>query len=93
MIQEIKKVISEFQPYGETNLRDIVKCFRALYENRFNSAAKQCIVDFFHYDDDKQIYEPSEKELAGFPHIYDKVLFSTIVGAINYYSKEKGGNI
>lgn len=93
MIQEIKKVISEFQPYGETNLRDIVKCFRALYENRFNSAAKQCIVDFFHYDDDKQIYEPSEKELAGFLHIYDKVLFSTIVGAINYYSKEKGGNI
>lgn len=89
MLQKVRESIAEFQPYGETNLYDIVKCFRSLYENRFKSAAINCIVDFSHYDDDRKVYEVSNEEQSRFKHTYDKVLFATIVGAINYYSKEK----
>lgn len=89
MLQKVREVIAEFQPYGETNLYDIVKCFRLLYENRFKSAATNCIVDFDHYDDDRKVYETSNEEQSRFKHTYDKVLFATIVGAINYYSKDK----
>lgn len=90
MLQKVREVIAEFQPYGETNLYDIVKCFRLLYENRFKSAATNCIVDFDHYDDDRKVYEVSNEEQSKFKHTYDKVLFATVAGAINYYSKEKG---
>lgn len=89
MLEKVREVIAEFQPYGETNLYDIVKCFRLLYENRFNPAATDCIVDFNHYDDDRKVYEVTNEEQSKFKHTYDKVLFATIVGAINYYSKDK----
>lgn len=89
MLEKVREVIAEFQPYGETNLYDIVKCFRSLYENRFKSAAINCIVDFNHYDDDRKVYEVTNEEQSKLKHTYDKVLFATIAGAINYYSKEK----
>ena len=89
ILRKVREVIADFQPYGETNLYDIVKCFRSLYENRFKSAAINCIVDFNHYDDERKVYEASNEEQSKFRHKYDKVLFATIVGAINYYSKEK----
>lgn len=89
MLEKVREVIAEFQPYGETNLYDIVKCFRSLYENRFKSAAINCIVDFNHYDDDRKVYEVTNEEQSKLKHTYDKVLFATIAGAINYYSKDK----
>lgn len=39
MSEAIKKVIRKFKPYGETNLKSIVRCFLKLYENVFESAS------------------------------------------------------
>jgi len=86
MLKATQEVIRTFKPYGETNLYDIVKCFRTLYENRFVSASKQCILNFDHYDPEGMIYTPDESEADGFTDNYNSVLFATIVGAINHYA-------
>ena len=78
----------EFKPYGETNLKDIVKCFLKLQENEFASASGQCIIDFDNYDEDKMIYMYDPKNSPKWENKYDEVLFSTVVGAINHYAKE-----
>lgn len=75
-----------FKPYGETNLKDIVKCFRKLYENEFVPASGHCIVDFNAFDDDRKVYMHNPSQT--WDNDYDRVLYCTIVGAINHYSKE-----
>ena len=75
-----------FKPYGETNLKDIVKCFLKLHENKFESAAGKCIIDFNRFDDDRKIY--MYDPVLSWENRYDKILYRTIVGAINRYSKE-----
>lgn len=75
-----------FKPYGETNLKDIVKCFVKLHENEFVPASGKCIVDFDSYDDDEKMYRHDAK--ITWENEYDRVLYYTIVGAINHYSKE-----
>ena len=77
-----------FKPYGETNLKDIVKCFLKLYENEFVPAGGQCILDFDCYDADKRLYMHDPDSAKQWENRYDKVLYYTIVGAINHYSKE-----
>ena len=79
---------SSFKPYGETNLKDIVKCFLKLHENEFVAASGDCILDFDCYDDDKKLYRHSVDCINSRTNNYDKVLYYTIVGAINHYSKE-----
>lgn len=79
---------SSFKPYGETNLKDIVKCFLKLHENEFVAASGDCILDFDCYDDDKKFYRHSSSSINKRKNDYDKVLYYTIVGAINHYSKE-----
>jgi len=76
---------SEFKPYGETNLKDIVKCFIKLHENEFVSASGDCILDFEQYDEDECLYHYDPGRSKYWSN-YDKVLHNTIVGAINYYA-------
>jgi hypothetical protein len=74
-----------FKPYGETNLKDIVKCFRKLHENEFIPASGQCILNFDCYDDDARIYRHDPAKPSAWTNRYDQVLYYTLVGAINHY--------
>lgn len=73
-----------FKPYGETNLKDIVICFMKLHENEFVPASGKCIINFEQYDTDAHIYKHDTDKV--WENVYDKVLYYTIVGAINHYS-------
>lgn len=75
-----------FKPYGETNLKDIVRCFLKLHENEFVPASGTCILDFERYDEDKCIYR-HDPASDNWTNPYDQVLYYTIVGAINQYAK------
>lgn len=75
----------EFKPYGETNLKDIVKCFRKLYENQFSPASGKCIIDFEEYDSESGIYmHDADRQ---FDNSYDKALYYAVAGAVNHYVK------
>ena len=78
----------DYKPYGETNLKDIVKCFLKLHENEFVPAGGQCILDFDCYDTDRNLYIHDSACDEKWKNNYDRVLYYTIVGAINHYSKE-----
>lgn len=82
-LEQAKRAISEIKPYGQTNLRDIAKCYYLLYINQFESASKNNILRFESFNEDDLIYTPNENE--NLIHEYDKSLYNTIVGAINKY--------
>lgn len=86
----VRNILKEgnYKPYGETNLKDIVKCFLKLHENEFVPAGGNCILDFDCYDTDKRLYIHDPNSANEWENNYDKVLYYTIVGAINHYSKE-----
>lgn len=90
MSNAVKSIMTSdnYKPYGETNLKDIVKCFFKLYENEFIPASNECIINFDCFDDDKKIYR-YDRSLS-WENKYDEVLYSMIVGAINHYSGKKG---
>lgn len=73
-----------YKPYGETNLKDIVNCFLKLHENEFVPASGQCIIDFDCYDNDSRTYQHDPNK-SKWTNDYDRVLYYTIVGAINHY--------
>lgn len=77
-----------FKPYGETNLKDIVKCFLKLHENEFVPASGKCILDFDRFDDDEYLYRHDPLTDQRWTNRYDQVLYYTIVGAINHYTTE-----
>ena len=86
----VRSILKEgnYKPYGETNLKDIVKCFLKLHENEFVPASGKCILDFDCYDSDRRLYIHNPKSAKEWENNYDKVLYYTIVGAVNHYSKE-----
>lgn len=86
----VRTILKEnnYKPYGETNLKDIVKCFLKLHENEFVPAGDNCILDFDCYDTDKHLYIHNPDSAEKWENDYDKVLYYTVVGAINHYSKE-----
>lgn len=90
MENAVRNILKEgnYKPYGETNLKDIVKCFLKLHENEFVPAGNNCILDFDCYDTDKRLYIHDPNSVKRWENDYDKVLYYTIVGAINHYSKE-----
>lgn len=90
MENAVRSILKEgnYKPYGETNLKDIVKCFLKLHENEFVPAGDDCILDFECYDTDKRLYIHEPNSAKKRDNDYDKVLYYTIVGAINHYSKE-----
>jgi len=89
MLNAVRNILNshDFKPYGETNLKDIVKCFINLYENEFVPASGACILDFDDYDSDEMIYQHNQDHIS-FKNHYDSILYCTIVGAINHYTKE-----
>ncbi len=88
MEQAVRKVVAGFSSYGETNLKNIVKCFLKLHENEFDPASGRCIIDFSRYDDDDFIYHFTEQDTANLKSEYDKVLLKTLTGAINRYAED-----
>ncbi len=85
VLQTTEKVLDDFKPYGQTNLKDIVRCFIRLSINRFRCASASSVIDF----DDFNI-ETAEMEYHSdrYSDDYDQVLYATIVGSINFYAKE-----
>lgn len=85
-------VLSDFIPYGQSNLKDIALCFRSLTKNRFKSASatsdNQAIVRFSDYDElnERMKYDPHR--FLGADSRYDRALYMCIVGAINGLPKE-----
>jgi len=86
---------NEFKPYGETNQKDIAKCFIKLSENQFQPASGHELVSLSRYDREECKYElPDGWSLDTIStQRYNKVLFSLIVGAINQYAKDISQNI
>lgn len=82
--------IIEFKPYGETNQRDIAKCFIRLSENQFLPASKHEIVRLSDYNREECTYELSENWSieSTTQERYDQVLFFLVVGAVNLYAKD-----
>jgi SpoVK/Ycf46/Vps4 family AAA+-type ATPase len=86
MVDAIKTTLDTFQPYGETNLVNIVKCFLNLHVNQFQPASGECIINFKNYDDERHIYNDGRQT---YDHkTYDQVLYNSIVGAINQYANK-----
>lgn len=77
---------SDFKPYGETNVLDIVRCFYRLYINQFVPASGQCVLDFNKYSDDGNYYRHSPGDEPA--QRYDNALYYLLVGAINYYGSK-----
>ena len=90
MAEAVRHVLRRggFKPYGETNLRDIVRCFARLYENQFLPASGRCILDFDRFDAEKGTYRHEPGADTRLANAYDRVLYYTVVGAINHYSRE-----
>lgn len=92
-LEIVKDIIKDFKPYGETNLINLAKSFYTLNKNQVESASESCILDFSHFNEDELRYEPSgiieckyiENGNDKGTNLYDKILFNTLVGAINHY--------
>lgn len=89
----VTNVIQDFKTYGETNLINLAKSFYTLNKNQVESASGSCILDFSNFDEEELKYVPSDKEKDYVDvkisdkddNRYDKVLYNTLVGAINHY--------
>lgn len=89
-VDAVKEILKTFRPYGETNLNDIVKCFHLQYKNQFEPASEESVFDFKKFDEDNAQYDVAENYAAVFKknvkgNVYNKILFETVVGGINYY--------
>lgn len=83
----ITPVLGGFIPYGQSNLKDIAKCFRTLSHNRFKSASvpsdDKAIVRFSDYDEVKQRMKYVPTRFAGPDSKYNRTLYMCVVGTIN----------
>lgn len=95
----LKEVIKEMRTYGETNLRDIVRCFSLLAKNNFVRASEDELIPFegyneFRYIKDKTLclYDLGDEENTWLSkHLqcdYDKQLYYVIKNAINSMADE-----
>lgn len=88
-ISTVIEVIRGFKPYGETNLSNLAKSFRSLFQNQFEPASGNFILDFNDFDETEVCYTPHEPVDEGHcpnsSERYDRVLYHTLVGAINHY--------
>ncbi len=82
----VKDVLTDFMPYGQTNLKDIASCFVSLSRNRFKSASSSSVINFDDYN-----VEKSEMNYNAdcYADDYDKALYAAVVGAINFYASKK----
>ena len=86
---KIQEILGEFKPYGETNLPSLAKSFLDLFQNQFEPASKSFILEFSDFDEIELLYTPTnideDGNIKGVDAKYDKILFHTLVGAINHY--------
>lgn len=98
-IECLKKVLGEMRTYGETNLRDIARCFSQLSRNNFVSASGNEIITFdgyneFRYSQDKngKLYDLENDEGTWrenqLKSQYDRQLYYVIRNVINNMSEE-----
>ena len=79
----------DFKPYGETNQKDIAKCYIKLSENQFHPSSDAGLISLARYDRNEGRYVlPQDWSIGSIKHRYDQVLFCLIVGAVNQYAKE-----
>jgi SpoVK/Ycf46/Vps4 family AAA+-type ATPase len=85
----VQGILSEFKPYGETNLPSLAKSFLDLYQNQFEPASESFILKFSDFDEIDLLYTPTNMDengnIEGVDAKYDMILFHTLVGAINHY--------
>lgn len=84
----IYDALTEFMPYGETNLNDVANCFISLTKNRFKPASKtndlETIISFDDYDEDTKTMRYDEFRFDKTP--YNQALYRCAVAAINHNS-------
>lgn len=85
VVEIAKEVISKFKPYGETNIKDVVKCYLKLMINQFTPATDSEIISFAAYDISTNSYV-ADINFAKNLCAYDRALYYKVVSAINYYS-------
>lgn len=89
VIESAEKIMADFKPYGETNIKDVVKCYLKLMINQFTSATDNEIISLSAYDISTNTYIPDQElliKLADKDRAYDRVLYYKVISAINYYS-------
>lgn len=82
----VTAVLTDFMPYGQTNLKDIANCFVLLSRNRFKSASSSSVINFDDYNVEKS---EMRYEANRYADDYDKALYAAVVGAINFYANKK----
>lgn len=98
-IECLKKVLGEMRTYGETNLRDIVRCFSQLATNNFVGSSNFEVIPFtgyneFRYSREKssKLYDmESDEDFWYGQHLnslYDRQLYIVIRNTINNMAEE-----
>ena len=82
-----KEILSDFMPYGQTNLYDISQCFRKLVQNQFRSASSDTVVKFNEYDVENLELSYSPTRYAD--NRYNQALYAAVVGAVNFYKPKR----
>lgn len=91
LLASIPLVIKDFMPYGQTNVKDIAKCFLSLSQNRFKPASSEDsehqIILFSDFDESRGMIRYTENKFSNDP--YNQALYRCIVGAVNQRSKKQ----
>ena len=85
VFEQTMRMLEEFMPYGQTNVRDVARCFLTIAENRFSSASNQTIVRFEDYNTIKRRMKYEANRYSG---AYDRALYAMVVGAVNIFANE-----
>ena len=102
-IECLEKVLGEMRTYGETNLRDITRCFSQLANNNFVGSSNHEVIPFSGYNEFRFSRERSGKlydlesgeELWHEQHLnspYDRQLFIVVRNTINNMAEELIGS-
>jgi len=91
VLKTAMKQMSDFKPYGETNIKDVVKCYLKLMINQFASATNNEIISLSAFDISNNTYVPDQtliETLSEAKCTYDLALYYKVISAINYYSPD-----
>lgn len=102
-IECLKEVVREMRTYGETNLKDIVRCYSQLANNNFVRASETDIIPFYGYnevrfvsDKNAKLYDLGDKEESNLLNTmhgrYNRQLYFVIRNAINNMAVELTNN-
>lgn len=100
----LREALKEMRTYGETNLKDIARCFSQLSRNNFVSASENSIIPFTGYNEfcfsqnkNGKLYDLGNQEgVWRVEHLqsqYDQQLYYVIRNAINSMANELISNV